>query len=138
MCPLLFYCSWEAFVRASRVSMASRHSYLGDSLSISLESLHALRLPQHAVPDAPGIDRRALLVRELVEVREELLDLPLDGYQQPDIPRQKVRRSAAFLRPMLVGSHAQVRDQCPARHFTGGDRNVALTADGETEFPGVP
>ena len=63
------------------------------------EALHSLRLPQHAVTDASGIERRALLVRERVEVCEELLDLPLDGDQQPDIPRQKVRRSATFVIP---------------------------------------
>src|SRR5262249_58089031 len=87
---------------------------------------------------AAGIEGRGLLMREPVEVRKELLDLPLDGDQQPDIPRQKVRRSATFVHPTLVGIHAQVLDQRPTRHFTGGGRNVALTADGETEFPVVP
>src|SRR5215475_15528426 len=59
-------------------------------------------LPQQPVIDAAGIQRTALLVGELVEVREELLDLPLDGYEQPDVPRQEVDGTAAFLEPSFI------------------------------------
>ena len=79
--------------RASRVSMAGPLPLAGSQPFNHFEPFHRLRLPQHAVTDAAGIERRALLVRERVEVRKELLDLALDGDQHPDIARQKVRRA---------------------------------------------
>src|SRR5262245_17410233 len=48
-----------------------------------LEAFHRVLHPEHSVVDAGGVERRPRLVGELVEVREELLDLLLDGHEQP-------------------------------------------------------
>src|SRR5262249_24127437 len=54
-----------------------------------LEALHRLGLLQKPVSDPAGIEGTPLLMRKLVVIREELLDLPLDGHQEPDVARQE-------------------------------------------------
>src|SRR5262245_56940555 len=54
-----------------------------------LEPLQCVLLSQQPVADAGGVERTARLVRKLVEVREELLDLALDGNEQPHLLRKE-------------------------------------------------
>src|SRR5262249_44357339 len=63
-------------------------------------------LPQESVADATRIEGGPFLVRKLVVVREEVLDLLLDGHEQPDVPGQEIDRASAFLQASLVGVHA--------------------------------
>src|SRR5262249_26105327 len=91
-----------------------------------IEPLQGILLPQQGVIDRAGIERAAGLIRELVEVAEELLHLSLDGNEQPDVPRQEFDRAAALLEPLLVGIHPQVCDERPGRGFANSRSDIAL------------
>src|SRR5262245_37779353 len=103
-------------VRTSVMGWRPRSMLRGERFHV-LQALHRLLLAEHAVADAARVERAALLVRELVVVREELLDLPLDRHEQPDVAREEVDRAAAFLHAALVGIHAEVLDERPCRHL---------------------
>src|SRR5262249_27249663 len=102
-----------------------------------LEPLQCVLLSQQSVTDAGGIERTARLVRKPVEAREELLDLALNGNEQPHLLREELHRLTALLESALVRVHAEVGDNRPSGHLSGGGRDVALLL-GEAQLPVVP
>src|SRR5262245_29992454 len=90
-----------------------------------LQAPHRILLAKHSIIYAAGVEGCPRLVGELLEIREELLDLALDRHEQPDIPCEEIDCSAAFLHAALVGVHAKVGDQCPGAHLPGAGGNIA-------------
>src|SRR5262245_644148 len=82
-------------VRTTSVMCAGARSMLRSERLNLLQSLHGLLLPKQAVADAGGVQRGALLMRELIVVREELLHLRLDGHDQPHVAREEFDGPAA-------------------------------------------
>ena len=82
----------------------------------------------------PALSELPVLIRELIEVGEELLDLPLDRHQQPHLLREELHRLAALLDAALVGIHAQVGDHRPGGHLAGRRLRCCLRCTAKLSF----
>src|SRR5262245_48299026 len=101
------------------------------------QPLQGCLLPQQAIIDATRIQRAALLVRKLIEIGEELLDLRLHRHKQPNVPGQEVDSTTAFFEPSFIGIHTQIGDQRPSRCLAHSCCNVAFRRR-KAELPIIP
>ena len=89
----------RAVERIPKLFFMARFSALWrDPLEV-FQALHGILLPQQAVIDAAGVERAPCLVRVLIEVGKKLLDLPLDGHQQPHLLRDELDASPPSSNP---------------------------------------
>ena len=116
---------WSGEAKSPRMKGSARSLPLSRIKSFKfLEPSHRVLLPQHRVIDAAGIKGITRLIRVLLEIAEELLDLSLHGYEQPNIARQEIDRTTTFFKPSLIRIHAQIGDQRPSRCLSNPCRDV--------------
>jgi hypothetical protein len=71
----------------------------------ALESFHRLRAPEQPVADLAGVERAAGLIREVLEVREEFLDLCCAKNCNASPPSSKPL-SYGSMRRFVISAHA--------------------------------
>src|SRR5687767_522659 len=101
------------------------------------EPFQCVRGLERRVFDPRRVQAAALLERILWYGGEEVRQLGLHGYEEPDVVPIPANIRGGFERHLLIGVGAEVHDEWPARDIADPGRDVA-SHPGEVDLPVVP